>query len=128
MKMETVNPKKGVYPATKDYVHAMKVTGAASMLFISGTMGLDETGLAPKTIDEQLSLVWSNIRCILANAEMNTDNIVRTTSYLRDTKYAKKNENARVAALEGRRIPTTTIVAETLTPKWLIEIEVIAAV
>ena len=127
MKMETINPKAGVYTATKDYVHAMKVTDAASMLFISGTMGLEETGIAPKTIDEQLSLVWSNIRCILADAEMSTDNIIRTTSYLRYAKYCKKNEDARVAALGKHRIPTTTIVAKTLTPKWLIEIEVIAA-
>jgi 2-iminobutanoate/2-iminopropanoate deaminase len=52
---------------------------------------------------------------------------VRVTSYLRDAGYAESNQNARVAALGGRVVPTTTIVAETLTPDWLIEVEIIAA-
>ena len=34
---------------------------------------------------------------------------------------------ARVAALRGRAIPTTAIVARTLTSSWLVEIEVLAA-
>ncbi len=55
------------------------------------------------------------------------DNIVRITSYLRDASYAEANAQARVAALGGRLIPTTAIVAETLEADWLVEIEVIAA-
>ncbi|MEU7894931.1 hypothetical protein AB0B45_18995 [Nonomuraea sp. NPDC049152] len=31
----------GVYPATDDYVHAMKVRGAQRLLFVAGAMGLD---------------------------------------------------------------------------------------
>ena len=58
---------------------------------------------------------------------MTVDNVVRVTSYLRDPSYAEKNQNARVAALNGRVVPTTTIVAETLVPEWLVETEVIAA-
>lgn len=58
---------------------------------------------------------------------MSADNIVRATSYLRDTSYAEANQNARVAALNGRVVPTTTIVGQTLVPEWLIEIEVTAA-
>ena len=53
---------------------------------------------------------------------MTTENIVRVTSYLRDGAFAEANQDARVAALSGRVVPTTTIVAETLTPtgswKW----------
>jgi 2-iminobutanoate/2-iminopropanoate deaminase len=58
---------------------------------------------------------------------MTVDNIVRATSYLRDASYADVNGAARVAALNGRVIPTTAIVAETLESDWLVEIEVIAA-
>ena len=67
------------------------------------------------------------IRAILAAAEMTVDNIVRVTSYLRDASFAEANAAARVVALNGRAVPTTAIVVETLDRDWLIEIEVIAA-
>ena len=127
MKMIPRNPRQGIYPATPDYVHAMEVTGAARFLFISGTMGLDHNRQAPDGLSEQLSLLWSNIRRILDEAGMTTENIVRLTSYLRDASFAEANQNARLQALGERRIPTTAIIVETLMPEWLVEIEVIAA-
>jgi enamine deaminase RidA (YjgF/YER057c/UK114 family) len=127
MKIEVHNPSAadGIYPAD-DYVHAVSVEGATRALYVAGTMGL-KPDLAPGAgIDEQLDLVWKNIRAVLASAGMTVDNIVRLTSYLRDPAYAEKNAKARLAALGGRKIPTTAIVAQTLSPDWLVEIEVIA--
>ncbi|MGL5012639.1 MAG: RidA family protein [Paracoccaceae bacterium] len=127
MQTQVVNPHDGIYEATPDYVHGMLVSGARRMLFLSGTMGLDAAGAAPPTLEAQLVLVWQNIRRILAEAEMTVENIVRVTSYLRDARFAERNQNARLAALGARRVPTTAIVVETLLPEWLVEIEVIAA-
>ncbi len=127
MKIVTHNPAVGIYPATADYVHAIEVSAINRILFVAGTMGLDECGVAGTTLDEQLVLIWSNIRTILASADMSVDNIVRLTSYLRDAAYAEANGAARVRALGERRIPTTAIVVQTLAPEWLVEIEVIAA-
>jgi len=121
------NPTSGVYPATGDYVHALEVRGAERLLFVAGTMGLDAEGNPGKTLEEQLDLIWSNIRAILASADMTVDNIVRLTSYLRDPVYAEANAAARIAALGGRAIPTTAIVVQTLVSDWLVEVEVIAA-
>ncbi|RZS31376.1 enamine deaminase RidA (YjgF/YER057c/UK114 family) [Herbihabitans rhizosphaerae] len=121
------SPSDGVYPPTGDYAHAMEVRGAQRFLFVSGTMGLDHDGVAAETLTEHLELIWSNIRAILASADMTVDNIVRVTSYLRDVDYAGPNAVARVAALDGRVVPTTAIVAQTLADDWLVEIEVIAA-
>jgi 2-iminobutanoate/2-iminopropanoate deaminase len=121
------SPTGGVYPATDDYVHAMEVRDPSRLLFVSGTMGLDPSGAPGATLAEQLDLIWSNIRAILASADMTVDNIVRLTSYLRDAGYAEANAAARVAALGGRVVPTTAIVAATLVSDWLVEIEVIAA-
>ncbi|MFD0000348.1 RidA family protein [Nocardia sp. NPDC127526] len=127
MELVPRNPADGIYPATDDYIHAHEVRGAGRLLFISGTMGLDQQGKPGATLEEQLELIWSNIRRILAAADMTVDNIVRTTAYLRDPAYAETNMKARVAALNGRVIPTTTIVAQTLVSDWLVEIEAIAA-
>jgi 2-iminobutanoate/2-iminopropanoate deaminase len=127
MKTIVRNPTKGIYPATDDYVHAIEVENPARLLFVAGTMGLDTAGVAGKTLSEQLELIWSNLRAILASAGMTTGNIVRLTSYLRDASYAEENARARVAALGDRRVPTTAIVAQLLASDWLVEIEIIAA-
>jgi enamine deaminase RidA (YjgF/YER057c/UK114 family) len=121
------NPTTSVYATGGDWVHAMEVRGAERLLFVSGTMGLRPDFSAPPTLDEQLECVWNNIRAILASAGMTTDNIVRLTSYLRDSSYAEANAQARLKALGERRIPTTAIVVQTLESDWLIELEVIAA-
>jgi len=127
MQLVPHSPAQGVYPATDDYVHAMEVRDAERLLFVAGTMGLDPSGTPGTTLAEQLDLLWSNIRAILASASMTVDNIVRLTSYLRDASYAEANAAARIAALDGRVVPTTAIVTETLVGDWLVEIEVIAA-
>ncbi|CAN7390496.1 RidA family protein [Bosea sp. LjRoot237] len=127
MQLIAHNPSRGIYPATSDYAHAMEVVAPQRLLFVSGTMGLDEAGKPGETLDEQLALIWNNLRAILASASMSVDNIVRLTSYLRDASFVEANQNARLAALGGRAIPTTAIVAQTLREDWLVEIEVIAA-
>lgn len=126
MRTREINPSDGIYPATRDYVHGMEVTGATRQLFVSGTMGLAEDGTAPASLDEQLELIWKNIRRILSEADMSVANIVRLTSYLARPEYAQKNQAARVAALNGHVVPTTAIVVTTLDLSWLVEIEVIA--
>jgi 2-iminobutanoate/2-iminopropanoate deaminase len=127
--METIahSPTDGVYPAQGDYLHALEVRGIDRMLFVSGTMGLDRSGVPARTLDEQLQLIWSNLRAILASASMTVDNIVRVTSYMRDVGYAGANAEARVAALNGRLVPTTAIVVATLEHDWLVEVEIVAA-
>lgn len=127
MELVPHNPADGIYPATDDYVHAMEVRGAERLLFVAGTMGLDLNGNPGADLAEQLDLIWSNIRTILASAGMTVANIVRLTSYLRDASYAEANAAARVAALGGRPVPTTAIVVSTLVSDWLVEIEVVAA-
>jgi 2-iminobutanoate/2-iminopropanoate deaminase len=127
MQTITHDPTVGIYPTTSDYVHAVEVRAPSRFLFVAGTMGLDADGTPPPTLAEQLELIWSNIRTILAAAGMTVDDVVRVTSYLRDASYADANGAARLEALGGRAIPTTAIVAETLQPGWLVEIELVAA-
>ncbi|MFI6293886.1 RidA family protein [Nonomuraea sp. NPDC050790] len=127
MEITAREPGRGVYAATGDYVHAVEVRGAERLVFVAGTMGLDDRGRPGGSLEDQLGLIWANIRAILASADMTVDNIVRVTSYLRDPGYAEANAAARVAALKGRAVATTAIVARTLVDDWLVEVEVIAA-
>jgi 2-iminobutanoate/2-iminopropanoate deaminase len=127
MEIRTHNPSEGVYATDGDWVHAVEVRGAQRTVYLSGTMGLDHDSTPGTDLDAQLKLVWANIRTILAAADMTVDDIVRVTSYLRDASYAGPNAAARVAALGGRAVATTAIIAQTLAEDWLVEIEVIAA-
>ena len=128
METRVHNPVEGIYPAVGDYAHAIEGRQPGRLLFTAGTIGLDPAGVPGRTLEEQLDLLWSNIRVLLAEAGMTVDHIVRLTSYLREASYAEANARARVAALGGRLIPTTAIVAQTLVSDWLVEIEVLAAV
>lgn len=57
MQLIAHNPSRGIYPATSDYAHAMEVVAPQRLLFVSGTMGLDEAGKPGETLDEQLALI-----------------------------------------------------------------------
>ena len=129
MPIQTIahNPTDGVYAPVGAYAHALEVRNAGRLLFVAGTIGLDPEGVAGATLDDQLRLIWSNIRTILASAGMTVDDIVRVTSYLRDAAYVQANGEARTRELGGRLVPTTAIVARTLVDDWMVEIEVIAA-
>ncbi|MGR9452190.1 RidA family protein [Rhizobium leguminosarum] len=127
MEMIMRNPASGVYPASPDYIHALEIRHPSRLLFVSGTMGLDQEGMAAADLEAQLELIWSNLRAILTSADMTVDNIVRLTSYLSNGAFMEANQNARLRALNGRAVPTTAIIVETLRDDWLVEIEIIAA-
>lgn len=127
MEMIAHNPATGIYAASPDYIHALEVRQPSRLLFVSGTMGLDQQGMAAADLEGQLDLIWSNLRAILASADMTVDNIVRLTSYLSDGAFIEANQNTRLRALGGRAVPTTAIIVETLRDDWLVEIEIVAA-
>ncbi|MBY3201791.1 RidA family protein [Rhizobium laguerreae] len=127
MEMIARNPANGIYAASPDYIHALEIRQPSRLLFVSGTMGLNQQGMAAADLEGQLDLIWSNLRAILTSADMTVDNIVRLTSYLSDGAFVEANQNARLRALGGRAVPTTAIIVETLRDDWLVEIEIIAA-
>ncbi|MBC2801873.1 RidA family protein [Rhizobium ruizarguesonis] len=127
MEMIAHNPANGIYAASPDYIHALEIRQPSRLLFVSGTMGLDQQGMAAADLEGQLELIWSNLRAILTSADMTVDNIVRLTSYLRDGAFVEANQNARLRSLGDRAVPTTAIIVETLRDDWLVEIEIVAA-
>lgn len=127
MKRIMHDPLTGIYQATNDYVHATEALSPARLLFISGTMGLDDKGHAGKTIDEQLELIWSNIAVILRHADMTEQNIVKVTTFLTDPTFADANAKWRMKALGNQPVATTSVIVQTLDPTWLLEIDAIAA-
>lgn len=67
---------------------------SGNMFFISGQVGVDpETKQAGKTVEEQTSQALSNLAAVLASADLEMDNVVKTTVYLTHMdNYAAMND------------------------------------
>lgn len=108
------------------YSQAVEVNG---ILFISGQLPIDpSTGAFPEGgIKEQTAQSFANIKAILAEAGMTTDNIVKTTVLLADiADFGGMNEV--YATQFGETFPARSAFAVRDLPKGaMVEIEVIAA-
>ena len=126
MHSRPLNPTD-IHAPSADYRHGIEITNPSRIVYTAGTIGLEIDGVAGLGIDCQLELSWSNIKAILATADVTTDNIVRLTTHLSDRAHAEKNTQARMQALNGRVVPTTAIIRDPCDPSWLVEVEMIAA-
>ena len=107
------------------YSQAIEANG---MIFVSGQLPIDPTtGEFPSGgIKEQTEQSFKNIKAILAEVGLTTDNIVKTTVLLSDmSDFAGMNEI--YAAQFGETFPARSAFAvKELPKKALVEIEVIA--
>lgn len=124
--MKKIIASKDAPAAIGPYSQAIEVNG---MLFISGQLPIDPaTGEFPAGgIKEQTAQSFANIKAILKEAGMTTDNIVKTTVLLADiADFAGMNEI--YATQFGTTFPARSAFAVKDLPKGaLVEIEVIAA-
>lgn len=102
---------------------------AGGFLFTSGQLGLNpETGMLPPGIEAQTKQALQNIRAILENAGLQTNDVVKTVVFLKSlSDFAVVNEI--YAAFFGSHKPARSCIEVSCLPKdGLVEIEVIAKV
>ncbi|WP_212762293.1 RidA family protein [Nocardia uniformis] len=109
------------------YTNGLEVLGAQRLLFVSGQIPEDSTGSVPTDPEAQCRIIWANILATLADAGMTAPNIVKVTTYLSDRAVAEVNTKVRAEILGDHRPALTVVLAGIFDPKWLLEIEVIAA-
>jgi 2-iminobutanoate/2-iminopropanoate deaminase len=109
------------------YTQAMEVDGGRRLLFISGQIPEDASGVVPPDFESQCRLVWRNIVGLLESAGLTTSNLVKVTTYLTERGDADANSRIRRELLGAHRPALTVIVAQTLESQWLLEIDAIAA-
>jgi 2-iminobutanoate/2-iminopropanoate deaminase len=108
------------------YSQAIEVNG---LIFISGQLPIDPaTGDFPSgNIQEQTAQSFENIKAILAEAGLTTDNIVKTTVLLNDiANFAGMNE-VYTTQFTGTFPARSAFAVKDLPKGALVEIEVIAA-
>lgn len=109
------------------YCHGLEIGGPARLLFVSGQIPEAADGSAPESFDEQCEQVWRNIGEVLKTAGMGYENLVKVTTFLTHTDQAGRNSEIRRRFLGEHRPALTVVIVGTLEPKWLLEIEAVAA-
>ena len=118
----------GVASQIGSYSDAIEVGPGQKWLFISGTLGLSQTGDLPNTISEQSELVWEHIMTLLKAAGMTVSDIVKVTQYLTRSDDIPPYSKIRKRYLGDLRPASTLLLSSQLAwPGTLVEVEIIAA-
>jgi enamine deaminase RidA (YjgF/YER057c/UK114 family) len=125
--METRTVDAADAPSSPFFAQAVEVVGARRLVYTSGLTPTEGEWVAPESFADQARLAWRNLFAQLAAAGMSPDNLVKVTVILADRAHRSKNADIYDAILAGRRIAVSTIIAGLVDPRWLIEIEAIAA-
>ncbi len=108
-----------------NYTHGLEVSGQR-MLFISGQIPERPDGSVPDGFEAQALAVWQNIQNILQSAGMGFEHLVKVNTFLTHADQVDQNGSIRQRILGDARPALTVVIAETLVPTWLLEIEAIA--
>ena len=123
---EWINPP-GVYAPQAHYSQVARV---GSTLYISGQLGLDESGalVGPGDPKAQARQAWRNLLAILAHYGAHTRHLVKTTTYITHWAYRPLVSEARDEFFpEPPFPPSTLVVVQGLAePRFLVEIEATA--
>lgn len=128
-KIERIAAKTVFDPPT--YTQTMKVTGAQTILFVSGQVAYGEKGEAahPGDFAAQARATYSALKAQVEAGGGTLANVVKLTTFLVDIRHP-----AELAAVReeffGKKGPASTLVGVTALaqPGWLIEVEAIAVI
>ena len=113
------------------YTQAIKVTGAQSILFVSGQLAYDNKGQLshPGEFAAQARATYRALKAQVEAGGGTLSSIVKLNTYLVDIRH--RNELAQIREeFFGKKGPASTLVGVTALaqPGWLIEIEAIAVI
>ena len=123
--MKKVISTKHAPAAIGPYSQAIEANG---MIFISGQTPIDPlTGdLVSGGVKEQAAQCFKNIRAILDEAGLTTENIVKATVFLGDMSYFPEMNEVYASQFDGTFPARSAIAAKGLPKNCMVEIEVIA--
>jgi 2-iminobutanoate/2-iminopropanoate deaminase len=128
-KIERIAAKTVFDPPT--YTQTMKVTGAQTILFVSGQVDYDSKGQPghPGDFAAQARATYSALKAQVEAGGGTLSSIVKLTTFLVDIRH--RNDLAAIREeFFGKQSPASTLVGVTALaqPGWLIEVEAIAVI
>ena len=126
--LKTRNPSTVAPPAAK-YSHSVEVPANARWLFTAGQVGNLPDGTVPDGFEAQHEQIWKNTLAILADAGFGAEDIVRINVYSTQPEGLKFLKPHREKYLKPGHTPASTwvVVSALANPKWVVEMETIAA-
>ena len=105
-------------PPLGAYAHGVEVPENAKLTFVAGQVGIDFEGNLPDDFESQARNAWANCIAVLEHNRLRIGDVVKIPAY-----------SAVRAGFLGENRPTSTllVVAGLADPKFLVEVEMIAA-
>jgi Putative translation initiation inhibitor, yjgF family len=126
--LKTRNPPTVAPPAAM-YSHSVEVPPNARWLFTAGQVGVRLDGTVAEGFEAQHDQIWRNTLAILTDSGMGPENIVRLNVYSTDPDGLKYLKTHREKYLKPGHTPASTwvVVSKLANPKWVVEMETVAA-
>lgn len=127
MENRSFNPEK-VQPPFGTYAHGVEVPEGARLTFVAGQVGVDFEGNVPDDFEAQARNAWNNCLAVLEHNGLRVSDVVHVKHFITDAANLPAYNAVRGEFLGGHR-PTSTllIVAGLADPRFLVEVEMIAA-
>ncbi len=110
------------------YSQGVAVPTPVRWLHVSGQVGIPLGGVLPDTFEEQARNAWRNVLGVLEAGGMGPSDLVKVTAYITRPSDVGQYRAVRDGMLGGVKTASTLVVVAGLAdPRWLIEIEAIAA-
>jgi 2-iminobutanoate/2-iminopropanoate deaminase len=123
---EFSNPQN-VHAPVGGYSHTAVVPAGASLVFVSGQVGLRPDGSLPASFAEQAEQVFENVRACLAAHGLGMDAVVKLTTFIAPGQDLKVMREVRQRSFGSHRPTSTAVfVAQLVDPALLLEVEVVA--
>lgn len=125
--MKLVNPDS-IHVPVGAYSHSASLPSPASLLILSGQIGMRKDGYVPEKQDEQLRIALENIQANLEAHETGIKDIIKMTFFWSEKILAPEIRNSLLLAWLGEHRPcmTMVVVKGLARPDLLIEIDVSA--
>ncbi|HSD35781.1 MAG TPA: RidA family protein [Alphaproteobacteria bacterium] len=109
------------------FSNGIEVPAEARLLFVKGQIGADPDGGLPDGFEAQARNAWKNVIAVLRSAGMEARHLVQVRTHLVRRADYPAFRRIRDGFIGQARPASTTLIAELVDPRWLIEIEAFAA-
>lgn len=110
------------------YAHGVEIPEDAKLTFVAGQVGMDFDGNVPDGFDAQAINAWENCIAVLEHNRLRVSDVVKITHFITDAAHIPAYNTIRNEYLgENRPASTLLIVAGLADPRFLVEVEMVAA-
>ena len=125
--LQYLNPAAVPAPFSR-YSQGVEAPADWRWLHISGQVGVGHSGALPESFAEQARTAWRNLLAILDQAGMSARHLVKVTAYVTRPGDVGSYRVVRDSMLgEAQPASILVVVAALADPRWLVEIEAVAA-